>query len=348
MANVTITQLPNAGAITGTELVPIVQNGVTVHTTTSALAGSPVQTQTFLTLNNEPTLNNSRSLGVGSGLSLTDGGAQGALTINLSGAVSSLNALGTGFVVKDATTTLVNRSIAVSGSGIAITNGNGILGNPTVALAGLAANIAGQSGTGLLAINGATSTPVTLTGGTNITVTNGDGSGGAPTVSLVDNPTVSGTMTANAFSGAGTGLTGTAAALSIGGNAATATLAATATTALTALTAVTVPVRTTVLADSNTINIDVDTTDLAVQTNTQPSGTLIVAQPAGTPINGQKFILRMQCTNAQALSWDVIFAGSTDLILPTATTGTSKYDYVGFIYNSTANKWQLLAKVFGF
>ena len=34
MANVQITQLPNAGPITGTELVPIVQNGVTVKTTT--------------------------------------------------------------------------------------------------------------------------------------------------------------------------------------------------------------------------------------------------------------------------------------------------------------------------
>ena len=33
-AQVTILQLPSAGAITGTEAVPIVQNGVTVQTTT--------------------------------------------------------------------------------------------------------------------------------------------------------------------------------------------------------------------------------------------------------------------------------------------------------------------------
>jgi hypothetical protein len=75
MANQTITQLPTAGAITGTELVPIVQNGQTVKTTASALAGSPVQTQTFLTLNQEPTLNNSRRLAGSSGLTLTDNGA---------------------------------------------------------------------------------------------------------------------------------------------------------------------------------------------------------------------------------------------------------------------------------
>ena len=60
MANVQITQLPAAGGLTGSELVPIVQNGVTVRTTTAAIAASPSLTQTFLTLNNEPTLPNSR------------------------------------------------------------------------------------------------------------------------------------------------------------------------------------------------------------------------------------------------------------------------------------------------
>lgn len=76
MANVTITQLPTAGAITGSELVPIVQNGVTVQTTTGAIAASPSQTQTFLTLNQEPTLPNSRRLSGGTGVGLTDAGAQ--------------------------------------------------------------------------------------------------------------------------------------------------------------------------------------------------------------------------------------------------------------------------------
>jgi hypothetical protein len=102
------------------------------------------------------------------------------------------------------------------------------------------------------------------------------------------------------------------------------------------------------LADGYTVSVNVDTTDLAVQTNTQATGTLTVSAPSGTPINGQKFILRLQCTNPQTFAWNSVFAGSTDLILPTATTGSSKYDYVGFIYNSTATKWQLLAKVFGF
>jgi hypothetical protein len=46
MANVTISQLPNAGTLAGTELVPIVQNGVTVQTTTGAIALSSGYTGT--------------------------------------------------------------------------------------------------------------------------------------------------------------------------------------------------------------------------------------------------------------------------------------------------------------
>jgi len=41
MANQTITQLPTADALTGTELVPIVQDGGTVKTTVADIAASP-------------------------------------------------------------------------------------------------------------------------------------------------------------------------------------------------------------------------------------------------------------------------------------------------------------------
>ena len=97
MANVQITDLPAAGPITGTELVALVQGGITVRATTAAVAGSPSQTQTFITLNQEPTLPNSRYIGVGSGLTTTDGGAQNALNINLTGAPLSLVSSGTVF-----------------------------------------------------------------------------------------------------------------------------------------------------------------------------------------------------------------------------------------------------------
>jgi hypothetical protein len=102
------------------------------------------------------------------------------------------------------------------------------------------------------------------------------------------------------------------------------------------------------IADGTSITIDADTTDIATQANTQAIGTLTINAPTGTPVNGQKIVLRLQSTNVQTFSWNAIFAGSIDLPLPTASTGSSDYDYLGFIYNSTAAKWQLLAKVFGF
>jgi hypothetical protein len=102
------------------------------------------------------------------------------------------------------------------------------------------------------------------------------------------------------------------------------------------------------IADGTSITMNADTTDMATQTNTQAAGTLTINAPSGTPYNGQKLILRLQATNAQTFSFNAIFAGSTDLALPTTSSSASKYDYLGFVYNSTATKWQLLAKVFGF
>lgn len=102
------------------------------------------------------------------------------------------------------------------------------------------------------------------------------------------------------------------------------------------------------IADGTSVTINADTTDIATQANTQSAGTLTINAPTGTPFNGQKLIFRLQSTNNQTFSWNSIFAGSADLALPTVSSGSSKYDYVGFMYNSTASKWQLLAKVFGF
>jgi hypothetical protein len=141
-AQVTILQLPAAGAITGTEAVPIVQNGVTVQTTTGAIAAAPSQVYTYLTVSQTPQLPNSRYVGVTNGLVITDGGAQGLFNISTTGALLSLVNSGTGFQVKTSSTAITNRSIAVSGAGIAITNGSGISGNPTIALDGQVLNLA--------------------------------------------------------------------------------------------------------------------------------------------------------------------------------------------------------------
>ena len=102
------------------------------------------------------------------------------------------------------------------------------------------------------------------------------------------------------------------------------------------------------IADGTSVTINADTTDLATQTNTQVAGTLTINAPTGTLANGQKIMFRLQSSNVQTFSWNAVFAGSTDLSLPTVSSGSSKYDYVGFIYNTTATKWQILAKNFGF
>jgi hypothetical protein len=191
----TITNLPQAGPIQGTEAVPIVQNGVTKQTTTAAIAAAPSQFQTFLTINQETTLPNSRYLSTGTGLGLTDGGAQSYYRITLNGASGSLEGVGNGFVVKDSGNSVINRTIQVSGNGLAITNGSGVSGNPVIALDGLSASLAGMSGSGLVAVlGGATVTPRTILGVADQTsVTNGNAFAGNPIVGLADNPILPGT-----------------------------------------------------------------------------------------------------------------------------------------------------------
>lgn len=195
MANVTITQLPAAGPITGTESVPIVQNGQTVQTTTGAIAASPSQTQTFLTVNQEATLPNSRYLSTDTGLGLTDGGAQSYYRLTLNGASGSLEAASNGIIAKTNSGTVAARTLSTSGAGISVTNGNGVSGNPTFQLTGLVAALANASPTGLAVIRDPASiSPVSIVGVSNqTTVTNGDGFSGNPTVGLADNPIIPGT-----------------------------------------------------------------------------------------------------------------------------------------------------------
>jgi hypothetical protein len=193
-AQVAITQLPAAGAITGTEAVPIVQNGVTVQTTTGAISASPSQIYQYLTAIQTPALPNSRYLAGGTGIGLTDGLAQGPFTISLNGTSGSLEAAGNGIVVKSSGA-IVPRSIATSGSGIGVTNANGVSGNPTIALSGLPAALASASGTGLLnVISGTTIGSVSILGTAGqITVVDGNASAGSPTILIADNAVMPGT-----------------------------------------------------------------------------------------------------------------------------------------------------------
>ena len=194
MADVRITALPAAQTITGAELVPVVQDGLTVQTTVSAITASPSLTQTFLTVGLQAGLPNSRYFSTGVGLGITDGGAQNPYTISLNGTSASLESASSGVIVKTAPNTIAARTLIASGNGIGVTDGDGIAGNPTFALTGLAQALANATGTGMLALgSSSTISPVTITSVAQQTsVLNGDGSGN-PTIGLASNPVIPGT-----------------------------------------------------------------------------------------------------------------------------------------------------------
>ena len=196
---VTITQLPQAQALTGTEAVPVVQSGVTVQTTTGAIAGAGALNYPFLTVGTTSGLTQARYLTTTSGLSLTDGGAGSTLQINLLGAAQSLNSSSNGIQVKTNSNTLIARSLEV-GSGLGVTNADGVAGNPFISLGTSLSNVVALSGTGLVTVNGSNFSQVTLTGTSGqIVVTNGDGLSGPPTFGLATTPVTAGTYTSATF-----------------------------------------------------------------------------------------------------------------------------------------------------
>ena len=194
-AQVTILQLPAAGAITGTEAVPVVQNGVTVQTTTAAISASPSQPYTYLTVSQTPQLANSRYVGATNGLTVTDGGAQGLFNITTTDALLSLVNSSTGIQVKTSSTALTGRSVASSGAGLTVTDGSGVAGDPTIALSGQVANFANASFNGLVALStGGGITAAVITGtASQIDVADGTGVSGNPTISLATDPVIPGT-----------------------------------------------------------------------------------------------------------------------------------------------------------
>lgn len=94
------------------------------------------------------------------------------------------------------------------------------------------------------------------------------------------------------------------------------------------------------MADATSITPTGDTADINITTNTQTAGTFTVNAPSGTPVDGQILRIRIKSTNVQTYSWNAIYRGGT-LALPTASTGSSKTDYMMFIYNSADSKWDI-------
>jgi len=126
---------------------------------------------------------------------------------------NAINLQDVGLASYDGAGVFLGRTIAPPAAGITISNGNGVTGNPTLALADDLAAVEGLSTTGL-ATRTATSTWTTrtLTAGSGVSISNGDGVSGNPTISAGSStplsfPTDSGmaTLAANALTLAGSG-----------------------------------------------------------------------------------------------------------------------------------------------
>lgn len=100
-------------------------------------------------------------------------------------------------------------------------------------------------------------------------------------------------------------------------------------------------------ATGTTLTPTVGTADQVNQANTQATGTLTIANPTGSPTDGQRLTIRITSTNVQTYSWGTAYhAGAT--ALPTASTGSSKHDYIGFIYDAVTSQWDYVSTAAGF
>jgi hypothetical protein len=104
-------------------------------------------------------------------------------TIGLTGQALALHNLSSsGIIARTGNGTIAARTITAE-TGITVTNGNGVSGNPTIGLTGQALALHNLSSSGIIARTGSgTVSARTITAGTGITVTNGNGVSGNPTI----------------------------------------------------------------------------------------------------------------------------------------------------------------------
>ena len=91
---------------------------------------------------------------------------------------------------------------------------------------------------------------------------------------------------------------------------------------------------------TTSVAINADITDMHVVT--AQAEAILYSNPTGTLVQGQKLIIRIKDNaTARAITWGANFR-AMGTALPT-TTVLSKTKYLGFIFNSTDTKWDLVA-----
>ena len=90
-----------------------------------------------------------------------------------------------------------------------------------------------------------------------------------------------------------------------------------------------------------------DSYDLIYQTLNGTAGTFTINADSGSPNEGQFLLLEVKSTNQMTYSFNVGYVAGS-IALPLTTTGSSKTDYLAFIYSSTASAWRLTGYSTGF
>ena len=131
-----------------------------------------------------------RSIAVGTGLSITHGdGVSGNPTISITaGNLTSLrDNVTNGFLARTALDTLTSRSVAVGGTGLSITHGDGVSGNPTISSnatnLNTASTIVSRDGLGGFSAGAITGSSFIVSGTVNTTIT-GSATGAAKALTL--------------------------------------------------------------------------------------------------------------------------------------------------------------------
>lgn len=101
------------------------------------------------------------------------------------------------------------------------------------------------------------------------------------------------------------------------------------------------------LTDAANISVDASA---ASKFRVTLGGNRTLDNPTNPRGDGQLILFRItqDGTGGRTLAYDTKYRFSTDIPSPTLSVGAGDIDYLGFIYHATDDKWDCIAKVFGF